>query len=64
MVERAEFRSEITLSRDEVFDVVARCDEVVTYAAAEGELGIAFAADSVRKLLLGRLMGEAGGLDD
>ena len=64
MAERAEFRNEITLSRDEVFDVVARCDEVVTYAEAEGELGIAFAADSVRKLLLGRLMGEAGGLDD
>ena len=64
MAERADFRSEITLSRAEVFDVVARCDEVVTYAEAAGELGIAFAADSVRKLLLGRLMGEAGGLDD
>ena len=64
MAERAEFRSEITLRRDEVFDVVARCDEVVTCAEAAGELGIAFAADSVRKLLLGRLMGEAGGLDD
>jgi hypothetical protein len=64
MAERAEFRSEITLSRDEVFDVVARCDEVVTYAEGAGELGVAFAADSVRKLLLGRLMGEAGGLDD
>lgn len=64
MAERPEFRNEITLSRDEVFDIVARCDEVVTYAEAAGELGTAFAADSVRKLLLGRLMGEPGGLDE
>ncbi len=64
MGDRAEFADAITLSRQEVFDVVARCDEVVGRAEAVGELGIAFAVESVRRLLLGRLMGEPGGLDD
>ena len=64
MAERADFRNEITLSRDEVLDVVASCDEVVVHAEAIGEVGVAFAVDAVRKLLLGRLMGEPGGLND
>jgi hypothetical protein len=64
MAERAEFADEITLGRREVFDVVARCDEVVERAGEIGEVGLAFAVDSVRRLLLGRLMGEPGGLDD
>ena len=64
MAEWAGFRNEITLSRDEVLDVVASCDEVVGHAEAIGEVGVAFAVDAVRKFLLGRLMGEAGGLND
>jgi hypothetical protein len=64
MAERVEFREEITLQRDEVLDAVARCDEVVGRAEAVGELGMAFAVESVRRLLLGRLMGEPGGLDE
>ncbi|MEA2825724.1 MAG: hypothetical protein QOG43_163 [Actinomycetota bacterium] len=64
MGDRAGFADEITLSRLEVFDVVARCDEVVERAGEIGELGLAFAIDSVRRLLMGRLMGEPGGLDD
>ncbi len=63
MAERPDFGEGIHLSRDEVLDVVARCDEVVDQAEAVGELSIAFAVDSVRQLLLGRLMGETGGLD-
>jgi hypothetical protein len=64
MADRAEFGDGITLSRDEALDVVARCDEVVGHAEAIGETSIAFAVDAVRKLVLGRLMGEPGGLDD
>ncbi len=63
MAKRPDFGEGIHLSRDEVLDVVARCDEVVDQAEAVGELSIAFAVDSVRQLLLGRLMGETGGLD-
>ncbi len=64
MAERAEFRDEVTLSRADALDVVARCDEVVAHAESIGQTSIAFAVDAVRKLVLGRLMGEAGGLDD
>ena len=64
MDERAEFLSEITLSRDEALDLVARCEEVLIHAEAIGEVSIAFAMDGVRKFVLGRLMGESGGLDD
>jgi len=52
------------LGRGEVFDVVARCDEIVGHAAATGDLSVAFGVDSIRQFLLGRLMGEPGGLDD
>ena len=64
MVARAQFAEGICLSRQEVFDVVARCDEVIGHAETIGEASIAFAVDAVRKLLLGRLMGEVGGLDE
>jgi hypothetical protein len=57
------FASAITLSKAEVFDVVARCDEVVGHAAAWGDLSVAFGVDSIRQFLLGRLMGDPGGLD-
>ena len=63
MHEPAEFGDQIALTRSEVFDVVALCDEIVTRAEALGEVEIALAVDSVRRLLLGRLMGEPGGLE-
>ena len=40
MGDRAGFADEITLSRLEVFDVVARCDEVVERAGEIGEVGL------------------------
>ena len=64
MDERAEFRDEITLSSDEVLDVVARCEEVVIYAEGIGEVSLAVSIDFVRRFLLGRLQGAPGGLDD
>lgn len=64
MAERAVFGERIILSREEAFDVVARCDEVVGHAEAIGEMSIAFAVDSIRQLVLGRLMGVSGGPDD
>jgi len=64
MDERAEFRSKITLSRDEALDLVARVEDVQIHAEAIGEVSIAFAMDGVRKFVLGRLMGDPGGLDD
>ena len=64
MGERAELRDEITLSRDEALDVVARCEEVVIYAEQVGEMSVAAAVESVRRFLLGRLQGQPGGLDD
>ena len=64
MDERAAFRDEITLSRDEVLDVVARCEEVAIYAEGIGEVSVAVSIDSVRRFLLGRLQGAPGGLDD
>jgi len=57
------FGSEITLSRAEVFDVAARCDEIVGHAEARGDLSIAFSVDSIRQFVLGRLMGEPGSLE-
>jgi hypothetical protein len=63
VAERPVFRAEVRLSRDDVFDIVARCDEIVGHADGIGEMSIAFAADSVGQFLLGRLMGDAGGLD-
>ena len=64
MAERAEFADKIILSREEVFDVVACCEEVVTYAEQIDEVSVAAAVESVRRFVLGRLQGRPGGLDD
>lgn len=64
MAEPVEFGAEITLGRAEVFDVVARCEEGVELAEAAGQSEIAFLIDGMRRLLLGRLMGSRGGLDE
>ncbi len=62
MDEPVEFASEITLSKDEVLDLVARCEEVVGMAERTGGVEIGFAVEGVRRFLLGRLLGESGGL--
>jgi uncharacterized protein Yka (UPF0111/DUF47 family) len=64
MAQRAEFRTQITLSREEIFDLVASCDEVVGHAEDVGEMSIAFEVDATGRFLLGRLMGEPGTLDE
>ena len=64
MTEPVEFRAEITLTKDEVLDVVGRCHEVLSLAEESGQVEISFAVEGVRRLLLGRLMGEPGALDD
>jgi hypothetical protein len=64
MAEPVEFNAEITLSRGEVFDVVARCEEAVERAERAGASELAFVIEGVRRFLLGRLAGCAGGLDD
>ncbi|MDQ4134291.1 MAG: hypothetical protein M3179_14080 [Actinomycetota bacterium] len=63
MAEPVEFRPEITLTRDEVLEVVARCEELVEQAAAAGHTEIGFAIEGVRRFLLGRLTGADGGFD-
>ncbi len=63
-MEPVEFALEITLSRREVFDVVAHCEEVVDRAEAVGEAELAFQIDGLRRFLLGRLTGSAGALDE
>lgn len=64
MAEPVGFRGEITLTKDEVLDVVARCHDALTLADESGQLEIGFAVEGIRRFLLGRLMGEPGGLDD
>ena len=63
MAEPVEFGVEITLDRGEVFDLVARCEEVVELAEVAAQPEIAFLVEGVRRFLLGRLTGGAGGLD-
>jgi len=63
MAEPVEFGVEITLDRGEVFDVVARCEEVVELAEATSQPEIAFLVEGVRRFLLGRLIGSPAGLD-
>lgn len=63
MAEPVEFGVEITLDRGEVFDVVARCEEVVELAEPAAQPEIAFLVEGVRRFLLGRLTGSPGGLD-
>lgn len=64
MMGPVEFALEITLSRGEVFDVVARCEDAVERAEAVGEAELAFLIEGLRRFLLGRLTGSAGGLDE
>ena len=63
MAEPVEFRPEITLTRDEVLEVVARCEEVVEQAVAAEHAEIGFAIEGVRRFLLGRLTGADGDFD-
>jgi hypothetical protein len=63
VAEPVEFGIEVTLDRGEVFDVVARCEEVVELAEAASQPEIAFLVEGVRRFLLGRLIGSVGGLD-
>jgi hypothetical protein len=64
MVEPVEFRLQVTLTRDEVLERVARCEEAVEAAEAAGDAEIGFAIEGVRRFLLGRLTGGEGGFDD
>jgi hypothetical protein len=47
MAEPVEFGVEITLDRGEVFDVVARCEEVVELAEVAAQPEIAFLVEGV-----------------
>ncbi len=58
--EPVHFLPEITLSKSDVLDVAAECDVIVDEAEALGAMGIAVAAEGIKRLLLGRLMGAAG----
>lgn len=60
MDELTGFRPEITITKDEALDVVASCDEIMEQAEAAGALEIVFAAEGIKRLLLGRLMGADG----
>lgn len=51
------FLPEITLTKHEVLDLVADADAIVSRAEELGAMEIAVAADGIRRLLLGRLMG-------
>jgi hypothetical protein len=64
MGEPVEFLPEITLSRQEALDVIARCEEAAAAAMAAGALEAAFAIEGVGRFLVGRLTGHPGGLDD
>ena len=63
MAEPVEFGIQITLGRGEVFDVVARCEEVVELAEDASQPEIAFLVEGVRRFLLSRLTGNPGALD-
>ena len=54
------FLPEITLTKDEVLDLVADADTIVNRAEELGALEIAVAGEGIRRLLLGRLMGVEG----
>ena len=64
MADPVEFKAEITLSRGEVFDIVARCEEAVERAEMADAPELAFVIEGVRRFLLGRLAGSPGGLDE
>ena len=54
------FLQEITLTKDEVLDLVADADAIVNRAEELGALEIAVGGEGIRRLLLGRLMGVEG----
>ena len=56
-MEPAQFRPEITLGKNEVLDLVADADGIVSDAEALGAVVIALAAEGIKRRLLGRLMG-------
>ncbi len=58
MDELVEFVAEITLTKAEVLDVVTSCDEIAEQAEALGALEAVFGAEGIKRLLLGRLMGD------
>ncbi len=60
MTDPVRFPDEITLTKDEALDLVAACDELLDFAEGVGELGVAFTVEGMRRLLLARLLGEAG----
>jgi len=58
--ELVHFLPEITLKKAEVLDVVTSCDEILEQADGLGAVEIAFGAEGIKRLLLGRLMGDDG----
>ena len=58
--EPVHFLPEITLSKSVVLDVAAECDVIVDEAETLGAVGIAVAAEGIKRLVLGRLMGVTG----
>lgn len=60
MSEPVQFPPEITLAKHEALDLVAACDDVVSLAEEAGAVEIAFIAEGMRRLLMTRLLGEAG----
>jgi hypothetical protein len=60
MVEPVEFPSEITLTKHQALDLVAACDELMDFAEAGGHVEVAFTVEGMRRLVLGRLLGETG----
>ncbi len=63
MFEPVLFEAEITLTKHDALDVVARCEEAVERAEFAGEPELAFVIEGLRRFLLGRLMGDAAPLD-
>ncbi len=57
MVEPLEFPSEITLTKHEALDLVAAC-ELLDFAEAGGHVEVAFTVEGMRRLVLGRLLGQ------
>jgi hypothetical protein len=51
MSEPVRFPDEITLTKAELLDVIARCDEVAALAGAAGQVEIEFAVEGVGRFL-------------
>ena len=63
MGEPVQFEVEITLTKYDVFDLVARCEEAMEGAETVGEAELAFLLEGVRRFLLGRVIGDPAPLD-